>query len=127
MVLTSTERGNHSTRLDARHPGGAAWTEGNMVRPLIHGATYFAELHRRVSQMRDGDLLMLSTDAETRTSASPVPGHGGRKGVRGRCPARVDVRGLVWRSHWDRLEFSAAVAGLLRRSPDGAVCRSSVG
>jgi hypothetical protein len=36
----------------------AAWTEGNMVRPLIHGATYFAELHRRVSQMRDGDLLM---------------------------------------------------------------------
>jgi hypothetical protein len=56
--LTSTERGNHSTRLDARHPGGAAWTEGNMVRPLIHGATYFAQLHRRVSQMRDGDLLM---------------------------------------------------------------------
>jgi hypothetical protein len=48
--LTWTERGNPSTRLDARHPGGAAWTEGNMVRPLIHGATYFAELHRRVSR-----------------------------------------------------------------------------
>ena len=56
--LTSTERGNTSTRLDGRHLGGAAWTEGNMVRPLIHGSTYFAELHRRVSQMRDGDLLM---------------------------------------------------------------------
>jgi len=56
--LTSTERGNPSTRLDARHPGGAAWTEGNMVRPLIHGSTYFAELYRRVWQMRDGDLLM---------------------------------------------------------------------
>jgi hypothetical protein len=56
--LTWTGRGNHSTRLDARHPGGAAWTEGNMVRPVIHGATYFAELHRRVSQMRHGDLLM---------------------------------------------------------------------
>ena len=56
--LTSTERGNPSTGLDARHLGGAAWTEGNMVRPLIHGSTYFAELHRRVSQMRDGDLLM---------------------------------------------------------------------
>ncbi len=39
----------------------------------------------------------------------------------------VDVRGLVWRSHWDRLAFSAAVAGLLRRSPDGAVCRSGYG
>jgi hypothetical protein len=56
--LTWTERGNPSTRLDARHLGGAAWTDGNMVRPLIHGATYFAELHRRVSKMRDGDLLM---------------------------------------------------------------------
>jgi hypothetical protein len=55
--LTSTERGNPSTRLDARHLGGAAWTEDNMVQPLIHGPTYFAELHRRVSQMRDGDLL----------------------------------------------------------------------
>ena len=56
--LTWTERGNPSTRLDARHPSGAAWTEGNMVRPLIHGATYFAQLHRRGSQMRDDDLLM---------------------------------------------------------------------
>ena len=60
--------------------GGAAWPEGNIVRPLIHGATYLAELHRRVSQTRDGDLLMSSTDAETPTSASPVPGHRGRKG-----------------------------------------------
>ena len=57
--LTWTERGNHSTRLDARHLGGAAWTEGNMVRPLSHGATYFAQLHRRVSQTRDGDLPMI--------------------------------------------------------------------
>ncbi|MBC7558191.1 MAG: hypothetical protein H7270_02305 [Dermatophilaceae bacterium] len=56
--LTWTELGNPTARLDARHPGGAAWPEGNMVRPLIHGATYFAELHRRVSQMRDDDLLM---------------------------------------------------------------------
>jgi len=30
-----------------------------MARPLIHGVTYFAELHRRVSQMRAGELLML--------------------------------------------------------------------
>ena len=34
------------------------WTAGNMVRPLNHGETYFAKLHQRVSQMRDGDLLM---------------------------------------------------------------------
>jgi hypothetical protein len=36
--LTSSERGNLSTRLDSRHRGGVAWTEGNLVRPLIHGA-----------------------------------------------------------------------------------------
>ena len=56
--LSSRERGNPSTRLDTRHRGDMAWTEGNLVRPLIHGATYFAELHHRVSQMRHGDLLM---------------------------------------------------------------------
>ena len=32
----------------------------NLVRPLIHGAAYFAELHRRVSQMRDEDLLLFA-------------------------------------------------------------------
>jgi hypothetical protein len=51
--LTSHERGNPSTRLDSRHPGDVAWTEGNLVRPLIHGATYFRELRQRVSQMGD--------------------------------------------------------------------------
>jgi len=48
--LTPRERGNPSTRLDTRHPGGGAFTERNLVRPLIHGATYFAELHHWVSQ-----------------------------------------------------------------------------
>ena len=107
--LTSTERGNPSSRLDARHLEGAAWTEGNMVRPLIHGSTYFAELHRRVSQMRDGDLLMFVDwrgDPDEHLTGSPdsevgqVFAAAARRGV--------DVRGLVWRSHWDRLAFSAA-------------------
>jgi hypothetical protein len=51
--LTSTERGNPSTRLDARHREGAAWNEGNMVRPLIHGSTYFAEVHRTSIPQKD--------------------------------------------------------------------------
>ena len=38
--LTSRERGNPSTRLDSRHHGDVAWTEGNLVRPLVHGATF---------------------------------------------------------------------------------------
>jgi phosphatidylserine/phosphatidylglycerophosphate/cardiolipin synthase-like enzyme len=105
--LTSQERGNPSTRLDARHRG-VAWTEGNLVRPLIHGAAYFAELHQRVSQMRGGDLLMFVDwrgDPDERLTGSPdtevgmVFADAARRGV--------DVRGLVWRSHWDRLAFSA--------------------
>ncbi|MEO5609637.1 MAG: phospholipase D family protein [Ornithinibacter sp.] len=106
--LTSCERGNPATRLDERHAGGEAWTEGNLVRPLIHGATYYAELHERVSRMRAGDLLLFvdwrgdPDERLTRASDSAVGGLFA-------CAARrgVDVRGLVWRSHWDRLAFSA--------------------
>ena len=112
--LTSQERGNPSTRLDARHPGGAPWTEGNLVRPLIHGATYFAELHQRVSQMRDGDLLMFVDwrgDPDERLTGSPGSEVG--KVFADAAERGVDIRGLVWRSHWDRLAFSAAENRLL--------------
>ena len=107
--LTSGERGNPSTRLDTRHPGDVAWTEGNAVRPLIHGATYFAELHQRVSQMREGDLLMFvdwrgDPDERLNVSASSEIG----KVFADAARRGVDVRGLVWRSHWDWLAFSAA-------------------
>jgi phosphatidylserine/phosphatidylglycerophosphate/cardiolipin synthase-like enzyme len=106
--LTSRERGNPSTGLDSRHHGDVAWTKGNLVRPLIHGAAYFAELHRQVSQMRDGDLLMFADwrgDPDERLTATPgtevgtVFAQAARRGV--------DVRGLLWRSHWDRMAFSA--------------------
>ena len=106
--LTSRERGNPSTRLDARHPHGSAWTEGNLVRPLVHGVTYFEELHRRVSRMGDGDLLMFADwrgDPDESLTGSPgtavgtVFAEAARRGV--------DVRGLLWRSHWDRFSFSA--------------------
>jgi len=107
--LSSRERGNPSTRLDSRHQGGMAWTEGNLVRPLVHGVTYFAELNHRVSQMRDGDLLMFVDwrgDSNERlagtsdTEIGKVFAEAARRGV--------DVRGLVWRSHWDGMAFSAA-------------------
>ena len=40
-------------RLDDRHPEDRAWSEGNLVRPLIHGATYFAELYAEHAFGRD--------------------------------------------------------------------------
>jgi hypothetical protein len=43
-LLTSAERGNPATCLDDRHAGTLAWSAGNDVRPLVHGAAYFADL-----------------------------------------------------------------------------------
>lgn len=106
--LTSRERGNPSTRIDTRHPGDVAWTEGNLVRPLIHGATYFAELCHRVSQMGQGDLLMFVDwrgDHDERLTDTPDSEVG--KVLADAARRGVDVRGLVWRSHWDRFMFSA--------------------
>ena len=107
--LAAGERGNPATVLDRRHPGGATWTEGNLVRPLVHGRTYFTELVAAVSAMTSGDLLMFVDwrgDPDERLLGDPESEVG-----RLLCEAAsrgVLVRGLVWRSHWDRLAFSAA-------------------
>jgi len=106
--LTADERGNPSTRLDRRHPDGRSWTEGNLVTPLVHGKAYFAALGERVSRMREGDLLLFvdwrgdpdqRLTGERGSEVAALFADAARRGV--------DVRGLVWRSHWDRLAFSA--------------------
>jgi phosphatidylserine/phosphatidylglycerophosphate/cardiolipin synthase-like enzyme len=106
--LDGAGRGNSRTSLDRRHRDGRAWTEGNTVVPLVHGAVYYAELHRRVSEMRDGDLLLFVDwrgDPDERLLGAPAS-----EIARLLCRAAergVDVRGLLWRSHLDRLQFSA--------------------
>jgi phosphatidylserine/phosphatidylglycerophosphate/cardiolipin synthase-like enzyme len=106
--LSAPERDNPATSIDARHPGEQAWSTGNLVRPLIHGATYFAELVPAIERMRRGDLLMFVDwrgDPDERLTGEP-----GSEVSRLLCQAAargVDVRGLVWRSHLDRLQFSA--------------------
>ncbi|MGB8652287.1 MAG: phospholipase D family protein [Mycobacteriales bacterium] len=107
--LRPDERGNSSTRLDSRRPGGLAWSEGNEATPLVHGASYFAELLRCVSALRAGDLLLFTDwrgDPDQQLTDAPdssVSEAFCRAAERG-----VVVRGLVWRSHLDRLAFSAA-------------------
>ncbi|MGZ6754387.1 MAG: phospholipase D family protein [Nocardioides sp.] len=107
--LSARERGNPSTRLDDAHPGDQAWSEGNLVRPLVHGATYFAELHERLEATRAGDLVLFTDwqgDADERLTGEPgseVVEVLGRADERG-----VDVRGLVWRSHSEAVGFTAA-------------------
>jgi phosphatidylserine/phosphatidylglycerophosphate/cardiolipin synthase-like enzyme len=106
--LTPPERENAHTRIDAAHPPGAAWTTGNRVRPIVHGRPYFAELHERISRMGPGDRIcfadwrgdpgeQLTDDADSTVAATLAAA--ARRGV--------DVRGLLWRSHWRRLGFHA--------------------
>ncbi len=66
--LTAEERDNPDTRLDSRHPDGAAWSEGNLARALIHGATYFADLVQRVDAMGPATCCCSPTGVVTRTS-----------------------------------------------------------
>src|SRR5690349_20209206 len=58
--LTAQERGNPHTELDSRHADGAAWSTGNLVRPLVHGAAYFSELLAAIRRMGTADQLMLT-------------------------------------------------------------------
>ncbi|MEU2780146.1 hypothetical protein ABZ646_47015, partial [Streptomyces sp. NPDC007162] len=59
-LLTPAQRGNPASRVDRRHADGAAWSTGNDVRPLVHGAVYFAELLAAVRAQRAGDILMFT-------------------------------------------------------------------
>jgi phosphatidylserine/phosphatidylglycerophosphate/cardiolipin synthase-like enzyme len=107
--LTAAERGNPATRLDSRHPDwptGQAWSTGNEVSPLIHGATYFSELLARVSEMRAGDLLVFTDwrgdpDEQLSSDGTTVA-----ELLRDAAARGVIVRGLIWRSHWDKFQFS---------------------
>ncbi len=115
-LITVSERGNADTRLDDAHPGEQAWSEGNLVRPLIHGATYFAELYERLEATRSGDLVFFvdwQGDADEMLTGEPgseVVNVLGRADERG-----VDVRGLIWRSHLEKLNFNAEENRLLGR------------
>jgi phosphatidylserine/phosphatidylglycerophosphate/cardiolipin synthase-like enzyme len=106
--LSADERGNPATSLDSRHPNGAAWTTGNRVRPLVHGATYFTELLAAIRRLKAGDLLMFS---DWRGDPDERLGGPGTEVSRVMCEAArrgVVVKGLIWRSHLDRFQFSAA-------------------
>ncbi len=113
-LLSKDERGNPRTVLDAGHPDQVAWSLGNHVVPLIHGSSYFAALAAKIAQTGPGDLVYF-TDwrgdpdqqlGEDETSrAKDLLAAADRRGA--------DVRGLIWRSHWDKLSFSAEQNRLL--------------
>src|SRR3954452_6861560 len=107
-LLTKSERANAQTRLDDRHAGEAAWSEGNLVRPLIHGSTYFAELYEKIEAAGPGDLVLF-TDWQGDADEQLI-GEAGSEVVEvlSRAHERgVAVHGLVWRAHLDQPGFFA--------------------
>jgi phosphatidylserine/phosphatidylglycerophosphate/cardiolipin synthase-like enzyme len=103
--LSAEERGNPHSAVDHARDG-RAWTEGNAVTLLIHGATYFERLHGELSCASSGDrvwFLEWRGDADERlagpgTELGSVLVDAIRRGA--------DVRGLVWRSHPDDEGYS---------------------
>jgi phosphatidylserine/phosphatidylglycerophosphate/cardiolipin synthase-like enzyme len=99
-LLTAEERDNDATDLPA-------WTSDNHCTPLIHGSAYFRRLVECVGNAGDGDQVFftdwrgdpderLTDDGPTVAELLSDASH------RGVC-----VRGLVWRSHIDAMQFSA--------------------
>lgn len=105
--LTPDERGNPATDIDQLGEAGRSWVEGNLVRPLIHGATYLRRLYEELSALRAGDRVYF-TDWRGDADETLLPG-GPTVGTVLRDLARsgVEVRGLLWRSHSDHMQFNA--------------------
>ena len=107
--LSRIERGNPSSVVQAGNDGSASWSEGNLVRPLIHGASYFSRLHEELKALQAGDRVWFTDwrgDADERLSADgPTIG----AVLAGLARSGVEVRGLVWRSHGERI--SAPISG----------------
>jgi phosphatidylserine/phosphatidylglycerophosphate/cardiolipin synthase-like enzyme len=105
-LLTPQERGNPSTLLDRRHADQAAWSPGNHVHPLVHGASYFAELVQAVDALRAGDLLLFTDWRGDADECLTIAGRPVTHVLAAAARRGVLVKGLIWRSHLDRLQFS---------------------
>ena len=104
--LAPVERKNDATCVDRRHLDGAAWTTGNEVVPLVHGKVYFAELLRCLTRIGPGDLVLFT---DWRGDPDQALDGSGLSVSRALCESArrgAVVKGLIWRSHLDRLSFS---------------------
>jgi phosphatidylserine/phosphatidylglycerophosphate/cardiolipin synthase-like enzyme len=107
--LTPAERGNPDTGIDRTpHDDGKAWIAGNRVRLLVHGATYFRRLYEELCTLRPRDRVYLtdwSGDADERLLPDGETTIG--KVLCDLAENDVEVRGLIWRSHSDKVSFTA--------------------
>jgi phosphatidylserine/phosphatidylglycerophosphate/cardiolipin synthase-like enzyme len=107
--LSREERGNTATDVHAGGDASSAWSDGNVAQPLVHGATYFARLHAALTGLQPGDRVWFTDwrgDADERMLPDgPTIGDL----LAGLARSGVEVRGLIWRSHGERL--SAPISG----------------
>jgi phosphatidylserine/phosphatidylglycerophosphate/cardiolipin synthase-like enzyme len=101
--LTTQERGNPATDIDR----DGAWVEGNLVRPLIHGATYFRRLYDELCALQSGDRLYFTDWRGDSDEALYPDGPSLGTVLCDLARSGVEVRGLLWRSHSDHLSFNA--------------------
>nr|WP_090274077.1 phospholipase D-like domain-containing protein [Mycolicibacterium komanii]CRL66994.1 phosphatidylserine/phosphatidylglycerophosphate / cardiolipin synthase [Mycolicibacterium komanii] len=97
--LTAGERGNPSWELPA-------WSEGNRAEALIHGACYFDRLVTEVEKLGAGDHLFFADwrgDADERLREE---GPTVAELFRAAADRGVLVKGLMWRSYPNRLQFN---------------------
>ncbi len=98
-LLTGVERANP-------HSAIPVFCEGNAVEALIHGRAYFERLAREVESLRAGDHLFFTDwrgdpDERMRDEGPTIAELFSAAARRG-----VIVKGLVWRSHLDKLQYS---------------------
>jgi phosphatidylserine/phosphatidylglycerophosphate/cardiolipin synthase-like enzyme len=98
--LTASQRGNAATRL-------RPWTDGNAARPRVHGAEYFDVLADALDDAGPDDLVLFTDwrgdpDERLREGGPTVVGQ-----LVAACRRGATVKGLMWRSHVDRLRFSS--------------------
>jgi len=97
--LTSAHRGNPDWDLPA-------WSKGNQAEALIHGAAYFDRLVTEVQTLGRGDHLFF---ADWRGDADERLRDGGptvAELFRAAAERGVLVKGLMWRSYPNRLQFN---------------------
>ena len=92
------------------------------MRPLVHGSTYFAALADALAQVGRGDLVLFSDwrgdpDQRLTDGGATVTEALSAAVLRGAL-----VKGLMWRSHLDRLRFSNRRTAA---SPSGSTTRAA--
>lgn len=107
-LLTHEQRENPHTRIDAVRGDGTAWSRSNSVRALVHGHDYLAELHERIQTLVDGDRLYFADwQGDPDQQLTDDPASTLESVLVSAAERGVDVRGLLWRSHWHRLGYNA--------------------